>query len=208
MANKTNGIMVVNETATQVFINNDFNKHIQAIAKAQTGVNKNGWTVCEHVMAIIDSKCYEQDFDSVIDLYEFLGISKQTVSVYRKALEYKAKSPEFIKNNNITVKRASIYASLKDKEIDFREWANANNEDTSTDSALQKAKSKFLGSGRKTADKDKAMKDNEPEKVQTGETTLEGAVKVVVIEYKGETLSVPVKVFEKQFKEWSKKYSG
>ena len=208
MAKTNTGITVVNENSTQVFINDALNKHIQALAKAQTGINKNGWTVAEHVIAIIDTKCYEDDFDSITELYDFLNVSKQSVSVYRKALEYKAKSPEFIKNNNMTVKRASIYASLKDKEIEFRDWAKENGKDTSTDSALQEAKSEFLGSGRKTAEKDKKMKDDEPENPQTAETELEGAVKVVVIEFRGETVSVPVSVFEKQFKAWTKKYNG
>lgn len=211
---KENTALVVIDKPTFTWKNEALAKHIEAIGKEIDKTNEGAWRTARHIISIIDGKLYEEDFKGgLVELYEFLGISKKTVSLYKNALEYRKNNEEIVKNNGMTIKSASLYNSLRkeNKEIEFNEWKIRNGIKTASNHDLEEAIAAFRKGLKAIPEKTRKnyeKEGKEPDEAKTAETELEGAVKVVVIEYNDVTVSVPVSEFRKTFNGWVKKYNS
>lgn len=202
-----NDVTVMTAKQAITFKNNELTKHMQAIDKAIALGKRSAFTIAEHVVTILDKEYWKDDFKNETAFVESLGYTSGMMSQWKGAIAY-SKKDKRCKALGYTVNRAYMMYSLdkKGKLADFEKWCTENKVDVSSDAKLKDAITHFNGKLTK-ADKDKAINadSKEVKKAKAVNNTLEGAVKVVTIEYNGTVFSVPENDFMKFMKKYTKK---
>ena len=205
-----NEVRVMNAKIEVTYKNAEMNKYMTAINKAETLGKKSAFTIAENVIAIFDTGCWKDDFKTEADLITALGYSPAMLSQWKHAVDYSKKDAS-VKKLGYSVNRAYAFSVLdrKGELEDFRKWCMKNNADISTDAKLKDAITHFHG--KLTPEEKKNSTDAEVKEVKTAtakSNTLEGAVKVVTIEFEGTVFSVPEKEFKALMKKYTPKQSG
>lgn len=196
-----------NNARTITFKNATLQKYIENIDKAVLLGKRSALTIAENVVSIYDKDCWHDDFANDKDLASYLGVSAQMLCQYKGAVEYNKTNPN-AKKLGYSVRRSYELGKLQkaDKLNDFYSYCQKKKLDTGTDAKLLDAIAGF--SGKLTKAEKKAAKDAEIVSVKESATAvdneLEGAVKVVTIEYNDIIFSIPVKEMEKLIKKYHK----
>jgi len=199
----TNTMLAVKKE--MVFVNPILTKHMSAIAKAESAGVKKAWEIAKHYVAIIDSECFKDDFDDVNAFCEYVGLSKGTISKYRKAVSYANEHSE-VMALGYTIRRAYTMATLKDDEkADFMAWVSKTGRNISSDNLLQEAISDFRKKDAIEADaktvKESDEDEAEPKKEVKAKTlTKAGGDKYVTFKYDGNEYEIPIKALAKYLK--------
>ena len=189
------------------FKNAILQKYMENIDKAVLLGKRSALTIAENVVSIYEKDCWHDDFANDKDLAVYLGISAQMLSQYKGAVEYNKSNPN-AKKLGYSVRRSYELGRLQKagKLNDFYSYCQKKKLDTGTDAKLLDAIAGF--SGKLTKAEKKAAKDAEIVSVNESATAvdneLEGAVKVVTIEYNDIIFSIPVKEMEKLIKKYHK----
>ena len=190
------------------FKNATLQKYMENIDKAVLLGKRSALTIAENVVHIYDADCWHEDFASDKDLAAYLGLSAQSLCQYKGAVEYNKTNPN-AKKLGYSVRRSYELGKLQKagKLKDFYSYCEKNHLECGTDAKLLDAIAKF--SGKLTKAEKKAAKDAEvlsvKESAKAVDNELEGAVKVVTIEYNDIIFSIPVKEMEKLIKKYHKK---
>lgn len=202
-----NDVTVMSAKQAITFKNADLTKHMQAIEKAESMGKRTAFTIARHVVAIIDGEFWKDDFKTETAFMESLGYSSGMLAQWKGAIEY-SKKDKNCEKLGYSVNRAYAMNRLDKKgELEkFMKWCTDGKVDVSSDSKLADAITHFHGKLTK-ADKEKAIDADakEVKKAKAVNNTLEGAVKVVTIEYNGTVFSVPENDFMKFMKKYTKK---
>lgn len=189
------------------FKNATLQKYMENIDKAVLLGKRSALTIAENVVAIYEKDCWHDDFSNDKDLAAYLGISAQTLTQYKGAVEYN-KTNSNAKKLGYTVRRSYELGKLQKagKLTEFYSYCQKKNLDTGTDAKLLDAIAGF--SGKLTKAEKKAAKEaevvSEKYTATAVDNELEGAVKVVTIEYNDIIFSIPVKEMEKLIKKYHK----
>ena len=187
------------------FKNATLQKYMENIDKAVLLGKRSALTIAENVVSIYEKDCWHEDFENDKDLAAYLGISAQMLSQYKGAVEYNKSNPN-AKKLGYSVRRSYELGRLQkaNKLNDFYSYCQKKKLDTGTDAKLLDAIAGF--NGKLTKAEKKAAKDAEIVSVKESaiavDNELEGAVKVVTIEYNDIIFSIPVKEMEKLIKKY------
>lgn len=189
------------------FKNATLQKYMENIDKAVLLGKRSALTIAENVVSIYEKDCWHDDFANDKDLAAYLGISAQMLSQYKGAVEYNKSNPN-AKKLGYSVRRSYELGRLQkaNKLNEFYSYCQKKKLDTGTDAKLLDAIACF--NGKLTKAEKKAAKDAEIVSVNESATAidneLEGAVKVVTIEYNDIIFSIPVKEMKKLIKKYHK----
>lgn len=92
--------------------------------------NKSAWSVARAYAQIVKEELFDEDFETIQDFADFVGVSKATISQYTNAVRFmEAHEIEF---DVFTVGSAYQLSKLTDEEFnDFIKWAEAQGIDVS-----------------------------------------------------------------------------
>lgn len=188
----------------------ELNKYMNLIDKAQMLGKRSAFEVGKNVVKILEKECWKEDFKTEADLAEYLGYKPAMISHWKGAVKYISTHKDAEKRG-YTLERAYMLQRLDDKGKlhEFEKWCTDNKVACGTDRALKDAITHF--NGGLTAEEKKNAIDAEVTEVKTAtakSNTLEGAVKVVTIEFEGTVFSVPEKEFKALMKKYAPKQSG
>lgn len=189
------------------FKNATLQKYMENIDKAVLLGKRSALTIAENVVAIYDKDCWHDDFQNDKDLAAYLGISAQTLTQYKGAVDYNKTNPN-AKKLGYSVRRSYELGKLQkaNKLSEFYSYCDNKKLDTGTDAKLLDAIAGF--SGKLTKAEKKAAKEaevvSESYTAKAVDNELEGAVKVVTIAYNDIIFSIPVKEMERLIKKYHK----
>lgn len=199
--------VTTNNARTINFKNATLQKYMENIDKAVLLGKRSALTIAENVVAIYDKDCWHDDFENDKDLAAYLGISAQTLSQYKGAIDYNKTNPN-AKKLGYSVRRSYELGKLQkaNKLSEFYSYCDQKKLDIGTDAKLLDAIAGF--SGKLTKAEKKAAKEaevvSESYTAKAVDNELEGAVKVVTIAYNDIIFSIPVKEMERLIKKYHK----
>lgn len=186
--------MAKNELTTQNKMelgNSELAKAVTIIRDASTHEKNCAWSIAIQYANIISNELFDEDFDNVSDFAVFMGVSKATISNYTHAVDYIARENSIYSANDLTVGKAYLLSTLKEKDLDFISWCNSNERDivSMSDAGLKKT----INEWKKEC---KAVEVDGDEVVgeEPVEETVDEPIEVVEFDIDGVMYRIPVDV--------------
>lgn len=188
--------MTKNELTTQNKMelgNSELAKAVTIIRDASTHEKNCAWIVANEYANIVADELFEEDFENIADFAVYMGISKSTMSNYTHAVEYVSRETSIYSANDLTVGKAYLLSTLKEKDIDFISWCNSNERDivSMSDAGLKKTINEW-----KKECKAVEVDGDEVVSEEPVEETVEEPIEVVEFDIDGVMYRIPVNVLE------------
>lgn len=190
--------------AVTCFKNQSLNGYMTTIATAKESGKKAVWKIAIAVHDIVASECFKDDFLTQKALADYLGFSKQNMTLILNASEYASAHTEAIVEN-YTLKRADIYGRLEKKKklTEFNLWIANTDRDISSDAKLEAAYRDFRSIGIETKAKTEGASEgaenaseDKTEEVKTEAVTDEAGAEYVRFEFNGLKYRIPVQALK------------
>ena len=178
-------------TQTTALSNPELNTKVESIRKAIEIGNTSAWVQAKAYFDIVSDELYDDDFANLADFATYMGVSKGLISQYTKAWEYYESSSVF-EFDRLTVGKTYILSTLKEKDIEFKDWCLSNDRD------LYSMSDAGLKATIKEWKKDLEAIDTEAQENEVSEENevSDETVDVVRIEYNGNIYEIPADVLE------------
>lgn len=176
--------------------NSELAMAVTIIRDANTNEKNCAWIVASQYANIITDELFDEDFDSLTDFAIFMGVSKATISNYTHACDYVSRETSIYNANDLTVGKAYLFSTLKEKDIDFISWCNSNERDivSMSDAGLKKTINEWKKE-QKVVEVDGVEVDGvEVVNEESVDETVDEPIEVIEFDIDGVMYRVPVDV--------------